>query len=364
MLRSVLIVLALLVATGSRAEWSFQGLDMRMPQDISADGSTVIGNDGLWWRDGKLIRVTGSSSARISISADGSVVAGTAGNDGVHPHRPSEAYRWSIEPRQEIRFEFLGVLEESVYIPGVSWDVGGGQAVGISADGSVIVGNTLFDGEHTGIFRWENGNMVSLGSFGGAIGISADGSVIVIQYRNASGENTALRWEGDNIIDLGNLGGVPHCGAMAISADGSVIVGNSTNVWEAYEAFSWKDGVMVGLDSFRTKLSSAWDVSADGSVIVGSYNDSDDQKHAFLWTSGEMFSIRELLVDHDVDVLGWDLLYARGISDDGTVIVGSGIDPLGEKRGWIATIPEPSAFILLTAAAVGLLAYVRWRRRS
>jgi hypothetical protein len=38
---------------------------------------------------------------------------------------------------------------------------------------------------------------------------------------------------------------------------------------------------------------------------------------------------------------GWTLAAATGVSADGTVIVGRGINPSGETEAWIAILPEP-----------------------
>ena len=70
----------------------------------------------------------------------------------------------------------------------------------------------------------------------------------------------------------------------------------------------------------------AFSTSADGSVIVGkSVSATGDQ--AFLWDAvNGMRALDDVLVtDFGLDLTGWTLTTARGVSDDGLVIAGTGI---------------------------------------
>ena len=68
-----------------------------------------------------------------------------------------------------------------------------------------------------------------------------------------------------------------------------------------------------------------------------------------------MQPLKQVLIDQGIDLTGWDLVSARGVSDDGLTIVGFGTNPLGNTEAWIATIPEPTTGQLL---GMGLLALV------
>lgn len=59
---------------------------------------------------------------------------------------------------------------------------------------------------------------------------------------------------------------------------------------------------------------------------------------------------RFLVSDFGLNLSGWTLTGAVGISDDGTRIVGAGIDPAGAQESWLVTIPEPGSGLLLLAA--------------
>jgi uncharacterized membrane protein len=95
---------------------------------------------------------------------------------------------------------------------------------------------------------------------------------------------------------------------------------------------------MVGLGYlFGASSSGAADVNADGSVVVGSSGGK-----AFRWTASDgMRSIGDLLTAARVSFSGWQLQAANGVSGDGTVIAGTGIDPSGLKEAWIARLSKP-----------------------
>ena len=132
---------------------------------------------------------------------------------------------------------------------------------------------------------------------------------------------------------------------------GAAIVGVSDSA-SGTQAFRWtlSDG-MVGLGDIAGGdfSSQAFAVSADGSIIVGEER-TDDGQAAFIWDEiGGMRSLEAVLVDLGLDLTGWELTAATGISFDGFTIVGRGRNPEGRKEAWIATIPEPS-----TGALVGI----------
>ena len=73
-----------------------------------------------------------------------------------------------------------------------------------------------------------------------------------------------------------------------------------------------------------------------------------------------MRSLQDILVnDCGLNLQGWTLFNAEGISADGMTIVGNGLNPAGQSEPWIAVVPEPSALIPLLA-----LAALAARRRS
>ena len=67
-----------------------------------------------------------------------------------------------------------------------------------------------------------------------------------------------------------------------------------------------------------------------------------------------------LETEFGLDLDGWELQSARGISANGLVIAGQGINPDGEYEAWIATLPEPSTGVLVS---LGLLGFALVRSR-
>jgi probable HAF family extracellular repeat protein len=118
-----------------------------------------------------------------------------------------------------------------------------------------------------------------------AFGVSADGSVVVGQGNSASGTQ-AFRWtSGTGMVGLGDLpGGSFGSLAFGVSADGSVVVGQGTSA-SGGEAFLWtSDSGMQSLASALsaygvtptgfTRLTEAWDVkvAANNATVVGHGN--------------------------------------------------------------------------------------------
>ena len=179
-----------------------------------------------------------------------------------------------------------------------------------------------------------------------AWGVSADGMVVVGQADPTIGRE-AFRWtSGGGMLGLGDLpGGSFFSNAYAVSGDGSVVVGISLSAsgYSTGEAFRWTSGGgMVGLGDLPGGgfFSEATATSADGAVVVG-WSSSASAAEAFLWTAADgMQSLHDLLVnDFGLDLTGWQLREAFGISADGMTIVGEGTNPDGFPEAWIATIP-------------------------
>ena len=321
--------------------------------DVSDDGRVVVGRAGgggitqafRWTPETGMVGLgdlPGSTfhSDAYAVSGDGLTVVGRSisyysGPDG------KEAFRWTAETGMEGLGDFWGGDFDS-------------EAEDVSADGSVVVGKgTVPDigPPKTEGFRWtEDTWLVGLGQLysegvSHAKGCSADGSVIVGQASTAGQYTEAFLWTSETgIFGLGDLpGGPPGSVAWAVSADGSSVVGYSyTGTWgkPLQEVYRWTEETgMVGLGFYAW----AWDVSADGSVIVG-----DKSGWVYVWD--EQHGARELeevLLGGGVDLTGWDLWTAEGVSADGQTIVGAAYNPAGKLEAYVAHIPEPVTLALL-----------------
>jgi len=288
-------------------------------------------------------------SLAYGISGNGYIIVGESAT--TVPVNSIQAFRWE----DGVMIGLGGLVDSHIYSRGR----------GISADGSVIVGESAPLSGICEAFRWtQEEGMVGLSDLTGfksgysiAWGVSVDGSVIVGESASYRGVNEAFRWtQATGMVGLGFLNEPAErddCDsiATAISANGSVIVGWSTSPRPLLqEAFRWEDGIMKGLGIAGT----AYAVSADGSVIVGA---TRFDGAAFIWdaTHGAR-NLKDVLVNEcGLDLTGWTLERATGISADGLTIVGYGTNPAGFTEGWIATIPEPGTVSLLVFGTVLLL---------
>lgn len=148
--------------------------------------------------------------------------------------------------------------------------------------------------------------------------------------------------------------------AYDVSDDGSVMVGGTAG----FGAVRWTES--TGAVALGPSASVARAVSGDGAIVVGEANDGFVSLEAFIWDdSSGMRALRDVLEgEYGLDLTGWQLDSATGISADGRTIVGGGTDPQGRGQGWIAQIPEPSSAGLAAVGVIGLALLRRARRAS
>ena len=332
--------------------------------DVSANGSVVIGlsysaeGDLPWafrWTEQSGITGLGNMGGNISssyasgVSGDGGTIVGTA----LTASGP-QAFRWTVASGMTLLADLPG---------GVFY----GHALGSSFDGSIVVGdgNTTAAGGQNGsrAVRWLSdgvANPIDDEDYSYSEGISADGLTIVgTQHHNTAPQ--AFRWtQADGMVGLGDLpDGVFESHAIALSSDGSAIVGRGSSA-SGKEAFLWTGATgLFGLGDLPGGAfeSLAWDISGDGSLVVGTGR-TDLGYEAFIWdrTNG-IRNLREVLVsEYGLNLNGWKLLSARGISADGQTIVGEGTNPSGQSESWrVSGIPEPSASLLLLSSGIVLV---------
>lgn len=300
---------------------------------VSSDGQTVVGesngqrnNEAFRWTKSTGMQGLGHlnnayfDTLANAVSTDGKTVVGR-GNRGTE----LEAFRWT----------------ESGGMQGLGYPLY--EAFGVSGDGSVVVGYSYV----SEAFRWTvGGGVQGLGDlpggafFSGARAVSRDGSVVVgVSIATLGSE--AFRW---NVVSgmqtLGELPGGGHdATAYGVSADGSTVVGWSRGVPNDAQAFRWtSSGGMQSLGLGGV----AYGVSADGRMVVGEGNAPGSAAgiEAFLWTEGVgVRRLQEVLeTDYGLNLQGWFLAAATGISDDGKTIVGWGFNPGGETEAWVVTL--------------------------
>jgi len=322
---------------------SLPGDDASEALAVSADGSVVVGaslgSDSKrhairWTSMGGLqalgVVAGGATSTARAASHDGSVIVGQAGA----PWSSSVAFQWTP----------AAGMQQLPALNGASLCV----ASGVSGDGLVIVGTCLLAGNAG--FRWTQASgIVSLGQFGGgtsrssnAMAVSADASTIV-----GSGHPVltgAVAWTTTGQVSvLGHLPRDVAAVATAVSRDGTAIAGYSTDGQGRSQVFRWTSTTgMAPLGVGQEGLSDviAGGMSGDGGVVVG-WAASSAGETAMIWAQATGWSRLEdiLQTRYRIELNGWTLQRATGISDDGLTLVGQGRNPQGRQEGWVLTLP-------------------------
>jgi len=277
--------------------------------------------------------------------------------------------------------------------------IGEGLATDISADGSVVVGNTIGAWE---TFRWtEIDGIVPLGmpsslvgSMAGSPDVSADGTRVSATIAGADttyvtqglwiqgfgwqetmpppppdggmmsdayGSAWGLSDDGQTLVGLywrpGQPGGSAHASAWTdqtgavslgsdgadsrandVNADGSVIVGWSSNpIWGGWQPTVWVDGVMEVLES-PDAFCEATTVNADGTLVGGYTYDPDiNTRLAASWNwTGDIWEKR-ILGALPGTYPEYGVVIPNDMTPDGSVVVGYNAYDWTQSTGFIWT---------------------------
>jgi probable HAF family extracellular repeat protein len=175
--------------------------------------------------------------------------------------------------------------------------IGGTSVAGISFDGSTIVGTAPDELGRDNAAIWQGGTDWSvLGSFtpdaapcdrllSSSWGVSGDGTVVVGLGWNGCAYAHGFRWDADlGLSDLGSLVDGRASRANAVSADGQVIIGWSDQASGFRQGAAWANGSWRWFESEYGAVGEALAVNSDGSIIVG-YACGPFNQHAWTWTS-------------------------------------------------------------------------------
>ena len=252
----------------------------------------------------------GSRSEALAVSADGSVVVGSAqvGNQ-------LRAFRWTAQTGMQDLSTLSGEF----------------AARGVSADGSVIVGYAHPVGSDRYAFRWTQATgMVNLGTLGGnwseARGVSADGTIVAGYAIDAWFRRRPFRWtQAGGMQDIAPAT-FARGEANAIAFNGSAIVGEV----EA-RAFRWRSSGfdMLGTLGASNSYSIAHGVSPDGAIVVGESSRVDQLQRAFRWTQASGIE--------DIGSLGGTRSVAYGVSSNDVIVGMSLAPPANNRRAFIWT---------------------------
>lgn len=190
------------------------------------------------------------------------------------------------------------------------------EAADISADGGTVAA-TCSDGTNDLPFYWsQNSGWVALelpaGSTAGRVVAMSDDGQVFAGVVNGTAD-TAVRWTApDAPPDL-----LPSTGATtvyAMSADGQVVTGADAAllVWDIDDVGTAHTAPAEDLSAALTAI------DFDGSVIVG----GNDAAGIVSWTAPSASWI---------DLTG-EVLNTRAVNSDGSVVIGSGIDPIDPTK--------------------------------
>ena len=281
-------------------------------------------------------------SGAHKISIDGKVVVGDLGRVAVENAYPAGAMRWSAKTGM-------------VYLRTPNGGPGVTEALGVNADGSVVVGYFGYGGNCSPNQPWRwtaAAGMVALPGSGSSVAydVNSNGTVIVGSLtpcvnQKPGNNQAAIYTAAAGWTTLGALPGHDSSSAYGVNADGTVVVGHSPNSCpENCQAFRWTQQTgMVPLGFLPRAISShAARVSSDGTTTVGTSNYANGNSEAFRWTAAAgMVGLKVLP--------GASSSSAAHVNADGSVVVGSS----GEKAfRWTASDGMRSIEELLTAAGV------------
>ncbi|MFG0331684.1 MAG: hypothetical protein ACF8PN_17490 [Phycisphaerales bacterium] len=340
---------------------------------VSADGSVIVG----------------SSSSFASV--DNPPPPGSMFSD---PFLGYEAFRWT----REEGMVGLGDLPGDEYFHSFAEDVSADGMTVVGGSWSELSMQGMVPGSEG--FRWRPGEgMRGIGvipsiiqQHSPAYGVTANGEALTGMVAYHDGWYQPFVWtEALGFVELGNLGGPVRFGrGLAVALGGRVVVGSDNLRVKANQNLTVPTTMAIGGEPRPIELNSgaARDVTRDGRMIVGLVGSGDfaravawmdgrridlavpsiegfessralavssgtghivgtvriaGESHAAIWSPGGACEVLTNALDRrrlDGSLKGWSLIEATDISDDGTTIVGTGLNPAGDLEAWGAWLVD------------------------
>jgi uncharacterized membrane protein len=209
----------------------------------------------------------------------------------------------------------------------------------VSGDGGVVVGS-YFTGDFTG-YRWTQGTGTTVVPGGGGAtqtsvrNISSNGQV----YVGTSGPSAA-RWTSGGLQLINGLPGAAFSVASATNSDGSIAVGVSDFGSQGSHLFRWTSSGTTDL-GVPGATPVVWAMTPDGSTVLGSVVVANQNPQSFIWrASSGIQTLQSYLTSQGVNTNGWSLGGPLDISDDGSIIAGTG-NYQGAGAVFYAVVPSP-----------------------
>jgi probable HAF family extracellular repeat protein len=240
--------------------------------------------------------------------------------------------------------------------------LGGQQALGVSADGTRIIGIAYGPNRVENAAFWLRGTEWQLlGSFANALpcdkdlssatATSRDGSVIVGIAFNGCAAAHAFRWEEKTgMVDLGSSVPGRSTQGMGVSGDGRVVVGGQDAATGYRQGARWVDGREELFSGPGGMVGSTRAVNRDGSIVAGRQcrPDQASDQSAWIWTPGGGTQCLPAPGRKSAPVQ--IITEANALSDDGHVI--------GGRQG-VASSPDQDAVIWIDRSPAYLKDFLR-----
>ena len=288
------------------------GDDSSVAWAINENGDVVGWSTGpagtrafLYTRAGGMVALPALSNRPRSVARDindAGVIVGSASAGGTDL---GHAVLWSGGTVLD-----LGTLGTGFYSE--AWGINNlGEVVGWS-DTS---GDSGLTGVHAFLYRQAEGmvDLTPASDTGYAEDINDAGQVT--GYKTApGGVYHAFRWQEGTFLDLGALPGFAHSFGWAINESGQVAGNSTTASGNSERLFRFTDGAVLQNLGGVGEHNVAWGINASGEV-VGTRGQS--LKRAVLYTDAGGLQDLDTLIDGS---LGWVLLAAHDINDDGQIV--------------------------------------------
>lgn len=327
-MKRILITVIMCLGTGHLLGQEFMSIGIGSANAISGDGRVVVGydviNGSFYWTAGTgQVFVPAMEGAFLDVTNDTAAVG--------YFRDPETLYADSL-PTLVAGYWHRGEWMSIGGLPGVepldensfSW------AYGISGDGSTIVGSCWVPGWKTEAFTWNaDSGMIGLGRQGDASSRvnkpSFDGSIMVGWDGDVNVDRRPFMWNPDPVY-LGSLDPTWNGGeAYDVSPNGRYVTGISAGM-----AFLWTpEDSMQAISSLNDYPWGAWGFAVSNTgVVVGQVDLGFFDYQAMIRLPGHnAMLLKDYLISKGVPGLeDWLLVQANGISDDGTLVCGWGVD--------------------------------------
>jgi len=338
-------LLAVLIGGLSHGQLYIIAPEFINPNDVSNNGvvtvSSTTGNY-MWTEENGLVTINTISNGYLNagnakVSNDGTKIAATVTNPDTNLNE-------------------VGLYDVATgtwtYLGGIGGESDGGiaSAWGISGDASTIVGlGWVNAGTAHAIKGTASGGMVDMGSTvsdrsSRANDVSFDGSVIVGWQDGESGFRQGAVWDIDgNQTLLFDNDGFEVSEAGAVSDNGVWVVGGGL----VFDAWKWSEDTGIQSiphpDAGMFFRGSSTAVNEDGSIVLGYYRAWPGPPmfgEGFIWTEATgRITLNDYVDGLGVDRMGISLNLPLGISPDGTMIVGNGVDANNTVVAFMVKLP-------------------------